>query len=130
MGVKLVVLAAATVLSFVQGRAQPDGGYAEPAGRSTVGLTATAVLAFRAAGVQAPEAARAYLQAHEQGLTPTEVELSVMAEAVTGGVSPGLLESLRALVRSSGAGTPSGRTTSPRSRTPRRKRRSSRLVPW
>ena len=29
------VLAAATVLSFVQGRAQPDGGYAEPGGRST-----------------------------------------------------------------------------------------------
>ena len=32
MGVKLVVLAVATVLSFVQGRAQPDGGYAEPGG--------------------------------------------------------------------------------------------------
>ena len=26
---KLAVLAAASVLSFVQGRAQPDGGYAE-----------------------------------------------------------------------------------------------------
>ena len=51
MGVKLVVLAAATgCFSFVQGRAQPDGGYAEPAGRSTVGLTATAVLALRSAG--------------------------------------------------------------------------------
>ena len=48
MGVKLVVLAAATVLSFVQGRAQPDGGYAEPGGSSTVGLTATAMLALRA----------------------------------------------------------------------------------
>ena len=52
MGVKLAVLAAATVLSFVQGRAQPDGGYAEPGGRSTVALTATAVLALRAAGAQ------------------------------------------------------------------------------
>jgi hypothetical protein len=111
MGVKLVVLAAATVLSFVQGRAQPDGGYAEPAGRSTVGLTATAVLAFRAAGVQAPEPARAYLQAHEQGLTPTEVELSVLAEAVTGGVSPGLLESLHALERPSGAVGPAVNST-------------------
>ena len=49
MGVKIAVLAVASVLSFVQGRAQPDGGYAEPGGRSTVALTATAVLALRAA---------------------------------------------------------------------------------
>ncbi len=45
MGVKLALLAVASVLSFVQGRAQPDGGYAEPGGSSTVALTATAVLA-------------------------------------------------------------------------------------
>ena len=38
MGVKLALLATATVLSFVQGRTQPDGGYAEPNGRSTVAL--------------------------------------------------------------------------------------------
>lgn len=111
MGVKLVVLAAATVLSFVQGRAQPDGGYAEPAGPSTVGLTATAVLALRAAGALAPDAARAYLQAHEQGLTPTELELSAMAEAVTGGVSPGLLASLHALEHPSGAIGPAVNST-------------------
>jgi hypothetical protein len=103
MGMKLALVAAATVLSFVQGRAQPDGGYAEPAGHSTVGLTATAMLALRAAGATAPDAARAYLQAHEQGLTPTELELAVLAEAVTGGVSPGLLESLHALGHMSGA---------------------------
>ena len=39
MGVKIAVLAAATVLSFVQGRAQPDGGYAE----STVAAASTAI---------------------------------------------------------------------------------------
>jgi len=111
MGVKLAVLAAATVLSFVQGRAQPDGGYAEPAGRSTVGLTATAVLALHSVGAPVPDPARVYLQTHEQGLTPTEVELSVMAEAVTGGVSPGLLDSLRALERSSGAVGPAVNST-------------------
>jgi hypothetical protein len=111
VGVKLAVLAAASVLSFVQGRAQPDGGYAEPAGHSTVGLTATAMLAIRAAGAQVPDAARAYLQAHEQGLTPTEIELSTMAEAVTGGVSPGLLEALRALARPSGAIGPAVNST-------------------
>jgi len=64
MGVKVAVLAAASVLSFVQGRAQPDGGYAEPGGRSTVGLTATAVLALRAAGAPVPAAGRAYLQGY------------------------------------------------------------------
>jgi hypothetical protein len=100
---KVAVLAAATALSFVQARAQPDGGYAEPGGRSTVGLTATAVLALRAAGAPVPAAARAYLQAHETGLTPTELELTTMAEAVTGGVSPGLLASLHGLERPSGA---------------------------
>jgi hypothetical protein len=102
MGIKVAVLAAASVLSFVQGRAQPDGGYAEPGGRSTVALTATAVLALRAAGAQAPAATRAYLQAHESGLTSTELELVVMAEAVTGGPSDGALGSLRLLVHPSG----------------------------
>jgi len=103
VGLKIAVLAAASVLSFVQGRAQPDGGYAEPGGHSTVGLTATAVLALRAAGAQVPDAARGYLTAHETALTPTELELATMAEAVAGGVSPALLASLRALERSSGA---------------------------
>ncbi len=111
MGLKVAVLAAASVLSFVQGRAQPDGGYAEPGGRSTVGLTATAVLAMRAAGAQAPDAARAYLAAHETGLTATELELATMAEAVTGGASPALLASLHALDRPTGAIGPTVNST-------------------
>jgi hypothetical protein len=102
MGVKIAVLAAASVLSFVQGRAQPDGGYAEAGGRSTVALTATAVLALRAAGAQPAAATRAYLLAHETGLTSTELELVVMAEAVTGGASDTALGSLRGLVHSTG----------------------------
>ena len=102
MGLKIAVLAAASVLSFVQGRAQPDGGYAEPGGHSTVGLTATAMLALHAAGAPVPDAARAYLAAHETGLTATELELSTMAEAVTGGASAGLLGSLAALSRPGG----------------------------
>jgi hypothetical protein len=102
MGLKIAVLAAASVLSFVQGRAQPDGGYAEPGGHSTVGLTATAMLALHAAGAPVPDAARAYLTAHETGLTATELELSTMAEAVTGGASAGLLGSLAALSRPGG----------------------------
>src|SRR5581483_2512580 len=91
LGLKLALMAAASVLSFVQGRAQPDGGYAEPGGRSTVALTATAVLSLRAAGAPVPAAARGYLLAHEEGLTPTELELVVMAEAVSGGASESAL---------------------------------------
>ena len=45
-------------------------------------MTATAVLGLHAPGAPVPAAARAYLLAHEQGLTPTELELVVMAEAV------------------------------------------------
>jgi hypothetical protein len=102
VGVKLAVLAAASVLSFVQGRAQPDGGYAEPGGRSTVGLTATAVLGLRAAGADVPDAARAYLLANETGGTATEIELVVMAEAVTGGASDRALAALDALRHGNG----------------------------
>jgi hypothetical protein len=102
MGVKIAVLAATSVLSFVQGRAQPDGGYAEPSGRSTVALTATAVLAVHAAGATPPAGTRAYLLAHESGLTSSELELVVMAEAVTGGASDGALASLQALVHANG----------------------------
>jgi len=111
MGVKVALLLAASALSFVQARAQPDGGYAEPGGRPTAGLTATAVLALRAAGAPAPAAARAYLLAHEQGLTPTEVELVTMAEAVTGGASSALLGQLHGLVRRSGAIGPAVNST-------------------
>ena len=102
MGVKIAVLAAASVLSFVQGRAQPDGGYAEPSGRSTVALTATAVLAVHAARAATSAGTRAYLLAHESGLTSTELELVVMAEAVTGGASDGALGSLQALLHPGG----------------------------
>ena len=102
MGVKVAILAAAGVLSFVQGRAQPDGGYAEPGRASTVALTATAVLGLHAAHAPVPDAARAYLLAHETGLAATELELVVMAEAVAGGASDGALAALQALVHPDG----------------------------
>jgi hypothetical protein len=103
VGVKLAVLGVASVLSFVQGRAQPDGGYAEPGSHSTVALTATAVLALRAAGAAAPDGARAYLLAHETGVPATELELVVMAEAMTGGASDRALGLLQGLQHGSGA---------------------------
>jgi hypothetical protein len=111
VGVKVAVVLAATVLSFVQGRAQPDGGYAEPGGSSTAGLTATAVLALHAAGAPVPPAGIAFLRAHETGLTATDTELVAMAEAAGGGVSPGLLASLAALEHPSGAIGPAVNST-------------------
>ncbi len=100
---KIAVLAVSSVLSFVQGRAQPDGGYAEPAGASTVALTATAVLGLRASGAAVPDAARSYLLAHETGLTATELELVVLAESVTGGASVRVLGTLDGLQHPNGA---------------------------
>ena len=111
MGVKIAVLAAASVLSFVQGRAQPDGGYAEPSGQSTVALSATAVLALRSANATIPAAARAYLLAHEDGLTPTELALLVMGEAVSGGVSERALAALHALQHANGSIGPAVNST-------------------
>jgi hypothetical protein len=102
MGLKIALLAVTSVLSFVEGRVQPDGGYAEAGRASTVALTATAVLALRAAGVQVSGGTRAYLLAHESGLTTTEFELVVIAEAVTGGASDAALGSLRGLVHPNG----------------------------
>ena len=103
MGLKVALLAVASVLSFVQGRAQPDGGFAEPGGRSTVALTATAVLALHAAGAPVSDGTRAYLQAHETALPSTELELVVMAEAVTGGASDRAVALLQGLQHAGGA---------------------------
>jgi hypothetical protein len=102
VGVKIAVLAVSSVLSFVQGRAQPDGGYAEVGGSSTVALTATAVLGLHAAGAAVPDAARSYLLAHETGLTATELELVVLAESVTGGASERALGALGDLEHANG----------------------------
>lgn len=102
MGVKIATLAVASVLSFVQGRVQPDGGYAEPGGRSTVALTATSVLGLAAQRAPVPAAAREYLVAHETGLTATELELVVLAEAASGGATARALDALHALQRPNG----------------------------
>jgi energy-coupling factor transport system substrate-specific component len=94
---------AATPAGFVQGRQQADGGFAEPGEASAPGLTAWAVLGLRAAGMTVTAAAHDYLVAHEAELqAPTDVELAVAAEAVSGGASPGLVDRLRALVRTDG----------------------------
>src|ERR671930_225136 len=89
--------------SFVQSRQLPDGGFAERGGKSSPELTAWAVLGLRAAGIATPKA-HDYLVAHEGDLaTTTDVELAVAAEAVSGGVSPGLVARVRAAAHANGA---------------------------
>jgi len=105
--VRLLVLAAATVVlaspaAFLQGRQGTDGGFAEPGGTATPGLTAWAAIGLTAAGTPTGRA-HDFLVAHEAELaSATDVELAVVAEAVTGGASLALLARLRALVQPTG----------------------------
>jgi Prenyltransferase and squalene oxidase repeat len=100
-----VALAAVTLASptaFLQGRQGADGGFAEPGGTATPGLTAWAAIGLAAAGAPTGKA-HDFLVAHESQLaSATDVELAVLAEAVTGGASPALLARLHGFVEASG----------------------------
>lgn len=103
MGVRLLATALAaaalaTPASFLQSRQASGGGFAEPGGQPTAGLTAWAAIALRASGGDAGEA-HTYLVAHESELqNATDVALATIAERVTGGASPQLAQRLRSLV--------------------------------
>jgi energy-coupling factor transport system substrate-specific component len=98
--VRLAALAAAAALAatpagFLHSRQGSDGGFAEPGGRETVGLTAWAALGLRAAGAPTGAAAE-YLAAHESDLqSTTDVALGVLAESALGKPTPQLLARLR-----------------------------------
>ena len=95
-------VALASPASFLQGRQGADGGFSEPGGTATPGLTAWAAIGLAAAGAPTGKA-HEFLVAHEPQLSSaTDVELAVVAEAVTGGASPTLLARLGALVQPSG----------------------------
>ena len=81
----LIALAlAVTPAQFLQSRQAADGGFAEPNGAETVGLTAWAALALRAAGAPTGNAL-SYLQAHDDD---GEAALILLAEAALGSPSP------------------------------------------
>ena len=102
LAVALAAAALASPAAFLQGRQGADGGFAEPGGTATPGLTAWAAVGLVAAGA-ATGNAHAFLAAHESQLaSATDVELAVVAEAVTGGASPALLARLGGLVQPSG----------------------------
>jgi len=100
--VAAAALALATPASFLQGRQGADGGFAEPGGAATPGLTAWAAIGLASTGA-ATGKAHEFLVAHESQLdAATDVELAVVGEAVTGGASPALLGRLEVLVQPSG----------------------------
>ena len=98
----VAAVSVASPVGYVESRQLPDGGFAEPGGRSSIGLTAWAVLALRAADARPNPAARRYL-AQREPATETELALVLMARAATGEAPDALVGRLRALERSSGA---------------------------
>jgi hypothetical protein len=92
----VAIALAVTPASYLQGRQQPGGGFAEPGSAATPGLTAWAVLGLRAVGA-GTGAAHDYLVAHESELSsPTDLELAAIAEQVSGGASAALAARVRA----------------------------------
>jgi hypothetical protein len=90
MGLKLAALGAAAALAvgpadYVVARQQPDGGFAEPGGRSDPALTAWAVLGLRAAGRQPARSPNDYL--HEAAIhDTTDLALRVLTLRALGDV--------------------------------------------
>ncbi|MGE5691661.1 MAG: prenyltransferase/squalene oxidase repeat-containing protein [Pseudomonadota bacterium] len=90
---------------YLASRQAPGGGFAEPNGAPTPGLTAWVVLGLRAAGrpAAALDDARAYLARTEGELaTATDVELVLTGRAALGDPAPALVARIRALVRADG----------------------------
>jgi prenyltransferase beta subunit len=95
VGLKALVLAllvAASPASYVASQQQPDGGFAEPGGRSAPELTAWAVLGLVAAG-KPPEGAASYL-ASKPTADMTDVALRALALRALGADAGGLLDRL------------------------------------
>ena len=85
MGLKAVLVASRSRVSpasYVASHQQPDGGYAERAGSSSLELTAWSALGLRAAGQKPGDEAQLYLQrAHAQDVSDTEPRILAL-EAV------------------------------------------------
>ena len=102
IAVLAALLVAVTPAQFLQSRQAADGGFAEPGGPVTPGLTAWATLGLAAAHASSNNALD-YLRAHERGEDPG---LLLLAESAVGRPSPGLQDRARAQI-----GTAVNRTT-------------------
>lgn len=90
---------------YLESRQTAEGGFAEPNGPATPGLTAWAVLGLRAAGrpPASLESARAYLARSDDALvSATDLELVLTARAALGERPVGLITRLQGLVRADG----------------------------
>ena len=98
---------------YVASRQAADGGFAEPGGQPTPGLTAWAVIGLRAAGTPARELenARAYLARNSGSTSATDLELVLLARAALGERPRELIASVRSLVGPDGAIGPSVNST-------------------
>ncbi len=102
LAVAFAAVALVSPAAFLQGRQGADGGFAEAGSAATPGLTAWAAIGLAATGAPTGKA-HDYLVAHESQLaSATDIELALVAEAVSGGASPALLARLRALVQPTG----------------------------
>jgi hypothetical protein len=89
--------------AYLLSRQQPDGGFAEPGGVSTPGLTAWVVLGLRAAGATPADAAgaAAYLKSHPAA-SATDLELRVLGLQALGDDVTALADRLEQLRLPSG----------------------------
>jgi hypothetical protein len=85
---------AVTPAQFLQSRQAADGGFAEPGGTATAGLTAWSALGLAAAHAPAGDALD-YLRAHESGEDPA---LLLLAESALGNPSSGLADRVRSRI--------------------------------
>jgi hypothetical protein len=85
---------APTPVDFISSRQQPDGGFAEPGGRSDPALTAWAVLGLKAAGRTPARSSAAYLRDAPVADT-TDLALRVMALRALGESPEPFLERLQ-----------------------------------
>jgi hypothetical protein len=88
-----LALAAATPADFVAARQQPDGGFAEPRGRSDPALSSWAVLGLAASGRTPSRPAAAYLR-DAPILDTTDLALRILALRALGENSPALVDRL------------------------------------
>jgi len=105
MGLKIAVLVTAgvvagTPVSYVTSHQQPDGGFAEPGGRSSAELTAWAALGLAAAG-RPPAHAAEYLAAKPTG-DATDVALRILALRALNAQPGSLVDRLDSLRRPDG----------------------------
>ncbi len=106
MGLKLASLIGAALVaasspgSYLAGHQQPDGGFAEPGGRSSPALTAWAVLGLAAAG-KPPARAASYLTGAPVG-DATDLALRILALDALGASPEALAARLESLRRRDG----------------------------